>query len=101
MGSYEINLSECACMCGKGKFKMSERMPDKGREGIEYLCEIDCSHCRGLYNIRQRGHLVGVVKKADEMEWEKENKEMGKAKSRTLLHKPQFIKVIYEINDSK
>ena len=101
MGSYENQLSECACMCGKGKFKVSDRMPDKGREGIEYLWNIDCSHCGGLYNIRRRGHLIGVVKKADEVEWERENKEMGKAKSRTLLHKPKFIKVIYEINDAK
>ena len=44
--------------------------------------------------------MIGVVKKADEMEWEKESKEMGKAKARPLLHKPQFIKIIYEINDA-
>ena len=101
MGSYENQLSECSCMCGKGKFKVSERMPDKAREGIEYLWSIECIHCRGLYSIRRRGHLIGVIKKADEMEWENEIKEMGKAKSRTLLHKPKFIKIIYEIDDAK
>jgi hypothetical protein len=101
MGSNENPLSECACICGKGKFKVSYRIPDKGREGIEHLWEIDCSHCKELYNIEKRGHLIGVVKKADEMEWEKESKEMGKSKSRKLLHKPKFIKIIHEINDAK
>ena len=92
MGSYENTLCECACMCGKGKLKVSYRIPDKGREGIEHLWEIDCSHCRGLYNIEKRGNLIGVVKKADEM---------GKVKSRKLLHRPKFIKIIHEINETR
>jgi hypothetical protein len=100
MGSYENPLCECACICGKGKLKVSYRIPDKGREGIEHLWEIDCSHCRGLYNIEKRGNLIGVVKKADEMTWKKEIKEMGKEKSRKLLHRPKFIKIIHEINEA-
>ena len=101
MGSYENSLCECTCMCGKGKLKVSYRIPDKNREGIEHLWEIHCSNCRELYNIEKRGSLIGVVKKADEMEWEKESKEMGRIKSRKLLHKPKFIKIIYEINETK
>ena len=97
MGTYENPLCECVCMCGKGKFNVSYRIPDKGREGIEHLWEIHCSHCRGLYNIEKRGNLIGVVKKPDEMVWERDSKEMGKAKSRGLLHRPKFIKIIHEI----
>jgi len=101
MGSYENPLCECACMCGKGEFKVSYRIPDKSREGIEHLWEIDCSHCRGLYNIEKRGNLIGVVKKADEIAWEQETKELGKVRSRELLHKPKFIKIIHEIDSAK
>ena len=101
MGSYENPLCECICMCGKGNLKVSYRIPDKGREGIEHLWEIDCSHCRGLYNIEKRGNLIGVVKKADEITWERESKEMGKVKSRKLLHRPKFIKIIHEINETR
>jgi hypothetical protein len=84
-------------MCGKGKFNVSYRIPDKGKEGIEHLWEIHCSHCRGLYNIEKRGNLIGVVKKPDEMAWERDSKEMGKGKSRGLLHRPKFIRIILEI----
>ena len=101
MGSYENTLCECACMCGKGKLKVSYRIPDKGREGIEHLWEIHCSHCRGLYNIEKRGNLIGVVKKADEIAWEQESKELGKVKSRKQVHRPKFIKIIHEINETR
>jgi hypothetical protein len=101
IGTNEIPLSECACMCGKGKFKVSYRVFDKGGEGIEHLWGIRCIHCRGLYNIEKRGNLIGVVKKADEIPWKNEVKEMGKVKSKKLFHKPKFIKIIYEINDPK
>ena len=100
-GSHEKTLGECTCICGKGKLKVSYRVPDKGRGGIEHLWEIDCVHCRELYNIEKRGNLIGVVKKADEKEWEMDSKKMGKAKSKKLLHKPKLIKIIYEINDAK
>lgn len=101
MGSIENSLCESACMCGKGKLKVSYRIPDQGREGIEHLWQIDCHHCRELYKIEKRGHLIGVVKKVDEVEWQKESQQMGKEKSRKLLHKPKFIKIIHEINDVK
>ena len=101
MGTYKNLLCECASMCGKGKFKVSYRVPDKGREGIEHLWEIHCSHCRGLYNIEKRGNLIGVVKKADEVAWEQESKELGKVKSRKQVHRPKFIKIIHEINEAR
>ena len=101
MGSNENLLSECVCMCGKGKFKVSYRIFNKCGEGIEHLWETHCSYCRGLYNVEKRGDLIGVVKKADEITWEKEIKEMGKVKSKRLFHKPKFIKIIYEIKDAK
>lgn len=97
-GSYENPLCESACMCGRGKFNVLYRVPDKGREGFEHLWEIHCSHCRELYTIEKRGDLIGVVKKAEEKEWEAKSKEMGKEKSKKLLHKPKFIKIIYEVN---
>ena len=97
MGSHENLLSENVCMCGKGKFKVSYRIPDKGREGIEHLWEIHCIHCRELYNVEKRGNLIGVVKKTDEITWEKESKMLGKVKSKRLLHKPKFIRIVYEI----
>ena len=97
MGTHENSLFECDCMCGKGKFNVFYRIPDKGRERIEHLWEINCSHCRGLYNIEKRGNLIGVVKKPAEKAWEKDSKEMGKAKSKGLLHKPKFIRIIHEI----
>jgi len=84
-------------MCGRGEFKVFNRIPDKHREGIEHLWEIECHHCRELYKIEKRGKLIGVVRKADEMEWERESKLMGKAKSKTLLHKPEFIKILHKL----
>ena len=100
MESNENPLCECACMCGKGKFKVSYRVLDKGKEGIEHLWEILCIHCRGLYDIEKRRNLIGVVKKADEMPWENEVKKMGKVKSKKLFSKPKFIRIIYEIKDA-
>jgi len=100
VSSNENSLCECACICGKGKFKVSYRTFDKGREGIEHFWEIDCTHCRGLYDIEQRGNLIGVVKKSDEMLWEHEVKEMGRVKSKKLFHKPKFIRIIYEIKNA-
>ena len=97
VASNENSLCECVCMCGKGKFNVSYRISDKGREGIEHLWEIHCSHCRELYNIEKRGNLIGVVKKPAEMAWESDSKEMGKVKSKGLLHKPKFIRIIHEI----
>ena len=87
-------------MCGKGKFKVSYRILDKGREGIEHFWEIGCIHCQGIYGIEQRGNLIGVVKKADEIPWEHEVKEMGRVKSKKLFHKPKFIRIIYEIKNA-
>jgi len=100
VGSNENSLYECACICGKGKFKVSYRIFDKGRDGIEHIWEIDCIHCRGLYDIEKRGNLIGVVKKADEIPWKNEVKEMGRVKSKKLFHKPKFIRIIYEIKDA-
>jgi hypothetical protein len=100
VASNENSLCECACICGKGKFKVSFRIYDKGREGVEHFWEISCIHCRGLYDIEQRGNLIGVVKKTDEIPWEHEVKEMGRVKSKKLFHKPKFIRIIYEINDA-
>ena len=71
-----------------------------GREGIEHFGEIQCVHCRGLYDIEKRGELIGVVKKADETRWEHEVREKGKVRSKKLFHKPKFIKIIYEISDA-
>jgi hypothetical protein len=88
MGSYEHSLDECVCLCGKGKFKVSYRVPDKNREGIEHLWDIDCIKCRELYHIEKRGNLIGVIKKAE-------------LKSKKILHRPKFIKIIHEINDPK
>ena len=101
VASNEDSLCECACICGKGKFKVSCRIYDKGREGIEHFWEISCIHCRGVYDIEKRGNLIGVVKKADEIAWEKESKGMGRVKSRKLLHRPKFIKIIHEINEAR
>ena len=100
VGSNENSLYECAWICGKGKFKISYRIFDKGKDGIEHIWEIDCIHCRGLYDIEKRGNLIGVVKKADEIPWENEVKEMGRVKSKKLFHKPKFIRIIYEIKDA-
>ena len=97
MESNENPLCESACMCGKGKFKVSYRVLDKGKESIEHLWEILCIHCRGLYNIEKRGNLIGVVKKPAEMAWERDSKEMGKVKSKGLLHRPKFIRIIHKI----
>ena len=93
-------LCQCACICGKGNFKVSYRTFDKDREAIEHFGEIGCVHCRGLYNIEQRGKLIGVVKKTDEVPWEHEVKEMGRVKSKKLFHKPKFIRIIYEIKNA-
>lgn len=90
VANNENTLCECACICGKGKFKVSYRIFDKGSNGIEHLGEILCIHCRGLYDIEKRGDLIGVVRKADEIP----------VKSKKLFHKPKFIKIIYEINDA-
>ena len=98
--SDESSLCECACICGKGKFKVLYRIFDKGREGNEHFGEINCIHCRKLYDIEQRGNLIGVVKKADETPWEQEVKVIGRVKSKKLFHKPKFIRIIYEINNS-
>lgn len=100
VASNENSLCECACICGKGKFKVSFRIYDKGREGVEHFWEISCIHCRGLYDIEQRGNLIGIVKKTDEIPWEHEVKEMGRVKSKKLFHKPKFIRIIYKINDA-
>lgn len=100
MENNEKYLGECPCMCGKGTLKVSYRILDNGNEGIEHLWEIDCIHCQGLYDIEKRGNLIGVVKKADEIPWEHEVKEMGRVKSKKLFHKPKFIRIIYEIKDA-
>jgi len=100
VGSNENSLCECACICGKGKFKVSYRIFDKGKEAIEHIWEIRCTHCRGIYDIEKRGNLIGVVKKADEIPWEHEVKEMGKVKSKELFHKPKFIRILYEIKNT-
>ena len=98
--SNENSLCECPCICGQGEFKVSYRVFDKGREAMEHSWEILCKHCRGLYDIEQRGNLIGVVKKADEIPWEHEVKEMGRVKSKKLFHKPRFFRIIYEIKDA-
>jgi hypothetical protein len=97
--SKENSVCECVCICGEGKFKVSYRIFDKGREGVEHFGEINCIHCRRLYDIEQRGNLIGVVKRTDEISWEHEVKEKGKVKSKKLFHKPKFIRIIYEINN--
>ncbi len=101
MGNTENSLSESVCICGKGTMNVSYRTADKGKEGFEHLWDIQCSHCRELYKIEKRGHLIGIVKKADEIAWEKESKIIGKEKSKKLLHKPKFIKIIHEVDDAK
>ena len=83
--SNENSLCECPCICGKGKFNVSYRIIDKGREGIEHFWQIDCIYCRGIYNIEQRGDLIGIVKKVDETPWEHEVKEMGRVKTKKLF----------------
>ena len=100
MENNEKSLGECPCMCGKGTLKVFYRVVDNGNEGIEHLWEIDCIHCQRLYDIEKRGNLIGVVKKADEIPWEHEVKEMGRVKSKKLFHKPKFIRIIYEIKDA-
>jgi len=98
--SNENPLCECACICGKGKFKVFYRVFDKARAAIEHIWEIDCVHCREFYDIQIRGDLIGIVKKSDEIEWEKEVKQMGRVKSKKLFHKPKFIRIVYEIKDA-
>ena len=97
MENTEIPLCESTCICGQGKFKVFYRTFDKS-EAIEHLWEIDCSHCRGIYDIEKRGNLIGVVKKSEEAVWEKEVKQMGKVKSKRLFHKPKFIRIIFDVD---
>jgi len=95
--SNEHEVKECACLCGKGKFKVFYRTADKGQEGIEHLWEINCIKCRSLYSIQKRGKLIGVIKKEDLKTWEAKKAKLSEAKSKTTLHKPKFIKTIHRL----
>lgn len=100
VASNENPLCECTCICGQGKFKVSYRIFDRGLDAIEHVWEIDCVHCREFYDFQKRGNLIGIVKKADEKQWEKEVKQLGRVKSKKLFHKPKFIRIVYEIKDA-
>lgn len=88
MGAIEKPVCESACVCGKGKFTVSYRVPDQHREGIEHLWEIDCIHCRELYKIEKRGKLIGVIRK---------DREEKRSWLKKFLPKPKFIKILHKL----